>query len=247
MDENAACLTCNAGYRNDGNGKCEHCNDNECCPANTSYCSVCSDDGVSCVECGRGYALVNGVCGYCEKGYVVVNSSCVKCGFGECCPGNTEEPTMSGCHECDNEQERCATCPIGTKLNGNGMCVTCGSDECCWEGNSGTDIETDCMSCTHDYRFCESCGVGYTLINGGCIFEGDKQALQDTISSLCSLNHEGHFGSCCESYDISSVTLDSSPARNCFISDLYSTSKLITTLFVFQLFLLIFLFIVQGN
>ena len=64
----------------------------------------------------------------------------------------------------------------------------------------------------------------------------DTQALQDMLSSLCSLNNEGKFGSCCESYDISSVTLDSSPARNCFISSLSSTSGSITTLFVFHLF-----------
>ena len=38
----------------------------------------------------------------------------------------------------------------------------------------------------------------------------DTQALRDTLSSFCSLNKEGKFGSCCESYDISSVTLASS-------------------------------------
>ncbi len=64
----------------------------------------------------------------------------------------------------------------------------------------------------------------------------DTQALRDTLSSLCSLNKEGEFGSCCESYDISSVTLDSSPARNCFISSLSSTSGSITELFVLRFF-----------
>ena len=64
----------------------------------------------------------------------------------------------------------------------------------------------------------------------------DTQALRDTLSSLCSLNKEGKFGSCCESYDISSVTLASSAARNCFISSLYSTSESIIELFVFQLY-----------
>ena len=71
----------------------------------------------------------------------------------------------------------------------------------------------------------------------------DTQALQDTLSNLCSLNHEGYFGSCCENYDISSVTLDSSEARNCFISSLDSTSgSIITYLFVYQLFIFIYLF-----
>ena len=61
----------------------------------------------------------------------------------------------------------------------------------------------------------------------------DTQAFRDTLSSLCSLNKEGNFGACCRSYDISSVTLASSPARNCFIDGLGSTSgSVITSLFV---------------
>ena len=63
----------------------------------------------------------------------------------------------------------------------------------------------------------------------------DTQAFRDTLSSLCSLNKEGHFGSCCENYDISSVTLASSAARNCFIYSLSSTSGSITELFVLQM------------
>ena len=62
----------------------------------------------------------------------------------------------------------------------------------------------------------------------------DTQALRDTLSSLCSLNSLGKFGSCCVSYDISSVTLASSEARDCFISAVSSTSGSINSLFVFQ-------------
>ena len=65
----------------------------------------------------------------------------------------------------------------------------------------------------------------------------DTQALRDTLSSLCSLNKEGHFGSCCKSYGISSVTLASGPAGNCFIYSLSYTSGSITFLFVFQMYL----------
>ena len=64
----------------------------------------------------------------------------------------------------------------------------------------------------------------------------DTQALQDALSSLCSLNKKGQFGSCCANYDISSVTLDDSAARNCFIYSLSSTSGSITRLFVFQIY-----------
>ena len=64
----------------------------------------------------------------------------------------------------------------------------------------------------------------------------DTQALRDTLSSLCSLNKKGKFGSCCGSYYISSVTLASSPARDCFIYDLdFDDEESITVLFVFQM------------
>ena len=62
----------------------------------------------------------------------------------------------------------------------------------------------------------------------------DTQALQDTLASLCSLNKVGRFASCCEKYDVSSVTLASSTARNCYIDFLGSThGSILTSLFVF--------------
>ena len=65
----------------------------------------------------------------------------------------------------------------------------------------------------------------------------DTQAFRDTLSSLCSLNKQGKFGSCCGSFNINSVTLSSSPARNCFVSYLGSSSgSVVTILFVFFAF-----------
>ena len=62
----------------------------------------------------------------------------------------------------------------------------------------------------------------------------DTQAFRDTISSLCSLNSVGKFASCCVSYDNgASLTLESSPARTCFIYDLGTTTgSNLTSLFV---------------
>ena len=58
----------------------------------------------------------------------------------------------------------------------------------------------------------------------------DTQALRDTISSLCSLNKVGKFASCCGSYDNgASITLEDSTARECFTSDLTSTSGYVLT------------------
>ena len=70
----------------------------------------------------------------------------------------------------------------------------------------------------------------------GIVLGDDTQALQGTLASLCSLNKNGVFGSCCGSYQNGcSVTLASSTARNCFISGLGSTTgSTLTLLFVFQ-------------
>ena len=58
-------------------------------------------------------------------------------------------------------------------------------------------------------------------------------ALRDTLSSLCEVNQEGKFGSCCRAYDISSVSIEESEERDCFISSLISTSDGIEYLFVY--------------
>ena len=59
--------------------------------------------------------------------------------------------------------------------------------------------------------------------------------LRDTLSSLCEVNQEGIFGSCCRAYDISSVSIERSEERDCFISNLISTSDGIEYLFVYML------------
>ena len=71
----------------------------------------------------------------------------------------------------------------------------------------------------------------------------DTQALRGTISSLCSLNKVGQFASCCGSYNNgASITLEDSPARDCFIYDLESTTgSVLTSLFVICFIFVLFL------
>ena len=71
----------------------------------------------------------------------------------------------------------------------------------------------------------------------------DTQALRDTISSLCELNKVGKFADCCGSYNNgASITLESSPARECFISSLGSTTgSVLTSLFVICFIFVLFL------
>ena len=57
--------------------------------------------------------------------------------------------------------------------------------------------------------------------------------LRDTLSSLYEVNQKGRFGFCCRTYDISSVSIEKSEERDCFISSLISTSDGIEYLFVY--------------
>jgi len=68
--------------------------------------------------------------------------------------------------------------------------------------------------------------LGLILFTSTTLVSGDDtQALQNTLSSLCQLNKEGKFASCCSSYSNgTSVTLEPSDARDCFISSLWSPS-----------------------
>jgi len=77
--------------------------------------------------------------------------------------------------------------------------------------------------------------LSFLLFSISCVFattDFPTLALRHTLSSLCEVNKEGEFGSCCRTYDISSVSLEESPARDCFISDLASTPDGIEYLFV---------------
>ena len=63
----------------------------------------------------------------------------------------------------------------------------------------------------------------------------DTAALQNTLSSLCSVNSIGSFASCCKSRNISSVDIANYKTWDCFIYELGSTldnSRVITKLFV---------------
>ena len=77
--------------------------------------------------------------------------------------------------------------------------------------------------------------LSFLFFSISCVFattDFPTLALRDTLSSLCEVNKEGEFGSCCRTYDLSSVSLEESPARDCFISSLISTSDGIEYLFV---------------
>jgi len=64
-----------------------------------------------------------------------------------------------------------------------------------------------------------------------CVLGDDTEALQDTLSSLCSLNQFGKFGSCCKSHNISSLDFENRDTWECFFYNLeYTTGNLLTVL-----------------
>ena len=101
------------------------------------------------------------------------------------------------------------------------------------KNEDGTDSEWRCLSfMTHTKTSLMMLTLMITVFV--VVLGDDTQAFRNTLTSLCSLNREGVFSSCCGSYSIESVGLDSSAARNCFITNLISSGGSITTLFAFS-------------
>ena len=107
------------------------------------------------------------------------------------------------------------------------------------KNEDGTDSEWRCLSfMTHTKTSLMMLTLMITVFV--VVLGDDAWALRNTLTSLCSLNQKGVFGSCCRSYSIESVGLGSSAARNCFISSIISNGGSITTLFVFTSVILLF-------
>ena len=71
-----------------------------------------------------------------------------------------------------------------------------------------------------------------------CVCGDDTQALRNTLSSLCSINSGGEFGSCCKTHNPGSVNIKEKNTWECFARDIGSSDDLnVTSLFVFVVFL----------
>ena len=190
---NEKCKSCN--YIE---GRCETCNsgyfipkDNEftkiCSKCNLENCNICegTKDSNSCVSCENGYFPIydkNNKITKCKKKCEIgKGKKCLKCGEGE---------NIDICGECnigyflpadDNEKLTCEKCSVTNCLTCSGnkdsnICSSCPYylteiyddygkiKECkCNTGN-----EEKCLTCTQDGRYCESCNIGYKLVNGEC-------------------------------------------------------------------------------
>ena len=61
----------------------------------------------------------------------------------------------------------------------------------------------------------------------------DTNGLRNTLSSLCSINSAGEFGSCCSTHNTASVNLHEKSTWDCFLRDLGTDSDMnVTSLFV---------------
>ena len=66
-----------------------------------------------------------------------------------------------------------------------------------------------------------------------CVCGDDTQALRNTLSSLCSINSGGEFGSCCKTHDAGSVNIKDKNTWDCFARDIESSDDLnVISLFV---------------
>ena len=70
-----------------------------------------------------------------------------------------------------------------------------------------------------------------------CACGNDTQALRNTLSSLCKINTENEFGSCCKTHNTTFVDIKDKKTWDCFLRDIGSDANLnVTSLFVFFLF-----------
>ena len=87
-------------------------------------------------------------------------------------------------------------------------------------------------SLKHAYQIAVVWVIVAVVVSQAADEEYIKNTLRDTVSSLCELNKEGHFGSCCSSFNVASISLESSTSWNFFLSAMKFDSDGITVLFV---------------
>ena len=65
----------------------------------------------------------------------------------------------------------------------------------------------------------------------------DTNAIRDTLSSLCSLNNVGQFGSCCKEHPAGSILISKRDSWSCYANDMRTNDGGdLISLFVFSLF-----------
>ena len=199
-------------------------NFNSRCPTNMCSNSLRSD---GCLFCDTGDNNAT-ICTTCLMDHILFNGTCVQCVGWESCEFNNSNslnctdgnPNISLCDEYDDAR-KCV----------DNKCVygECGDGKV--TGNEECDSSKYCDNSTCKCAF----GCDFNPERKSCdpIPGGDTMAFRDTLSSLCSLNTVGRFASCCGRYEMRSVTLDPSEARNCFVPSItYTSGSLLTSLFV---------------
>ena len=105
----------------------------------------------------------------CDPGYYIPDDdltleNCVKC-------------SLDGCAKCQGiyEYNECISCGYLTNIYENGKIVQCFNE--CEEGT-----KEKCLKCYKDKNECESCNLGYSLINGKCKIDYFIEAIYKTIA-----------------------------------------------------------------
>lgn len=186
------CSRCAEGYNlekdEDGmkTGRCIKIDEN---------CYMYADNGKFCTQCNSNYALkitvTNGV----------ATSECIKCHDScmECDPENPtkciycnsgyrrifeeKDPTkmckkcIDNCKEC-NDDTTCESCMTGFGVNEELTCSEC--------------VDTNCIECPYDSKYCRMCKDGFNLVSGVCRTcpENCKDCTYDV--NLCSICDDGY-------------------------------------------------------
>ncbi|PSC71541.1 Serine ase stubble isoform C [Micractinium conductrix] len=131
----------------------------------SSGCRRCDASGSECLECGPGWAQVNGKCKQCKGG-----DKCMACGVDLACQACTRRHSLGpggSCYVC--EALNCFQCNQSA-----GVCSKC-LDEDNYGGfwwqkaqRECRECSTGCLRCSNSTT-CLRCADGLALVNGRCV------------------------------------------------------------------------------
>lgn len=236
-DSNGQCTGCYKGYEVI-NGTCAHSSSNNLAPPQQG-CHIWNWDSLTCDQCSAWWFVnpdgicqevsplcsaydANGLCSSCFRGYDLINGTCVL--------SPVSAPADRGCKTWNGST--CIECSTNWVFNQVGSCVVV-SDQCRTFDSSNGD--------------CLSCYLGYSLVNGSCLYNEEPVATggcndwnwQDRICLSCAprwvlangnclpvsdqcrtSDSNGWCASCYRGYDLTDVNNDAGVliGRNCIYS-----------------------------
>ena len=174
------CLSC---AKTCPDGQCQDASNCTCKECPTSEFPNCAKfSSTTCIQCQKGFRLVEGVCVACTSEKYSDNGK--ECKY--CEPGFWPNDDKTGCVECpegyicnNGVQAKCNGNTAPTVEDGAHVCAPCPTGSYCVDGVGKKCSEKfkDCTECTVDA--CTACEGGTKLVNGKC-----SESIEDIILKI---------------------------------------------------------------